>query len=172
MSKNLRTIPNSNSYFARCLNVFVAAVMATSIYASSLSETSAQKPQPNEPRLELPVAAAVVQHAIAKYLKSGSGPKLDTAELTFKVTSGASAGAGFTFWIFTVGATITGTEVQQVGFTYKVPKAPASPSPVASPSATTPSAGTTGAAFSALNPEFRGGSREVRPDEYRLFGSG
>ena len=129
-----------------------SAVVATSSYAAGPLKTSTPKPQQsNEPRLELRVAAGIVQQAIAKYQSTGSGPKLDSAELTFKVTSGASVGGGVTFWIITIGATVTGTEVQQVGFTYKVPKPSVSPSPVANPSATMPSASTTSPGFSMLN---------------------
>jgi hypothetical protein len=88
------------------------------------------------PKLELAVAAAVVQHAVAKY-QTRSSPKLESAELTFKVASGNSVGVGISFWIITIGASRTETNVQTVTFSYKVPpdSDKPSPSPASIPSA-------------------------------------
>jgi hypothetical protein len=62
------------------------------------------KPQPSEHNLPLSLAAVIVQQAVAKYQTNTSSLKLDSIELTFKVSSGGSDGIGFTFWIITIGA--------------------------------------------------------------------
>jgi len=117
----------------------VGSLLAFLILTAPIIAFGGPRPTPpatstSEPKLNLAVAAGVIQHAIAKYQTKAS-PKLESAELTFKVTSGDTIGIGFSFWIITIGASKTETKVQTVAFTYKVPGSdkPSAPSPTAAP---------------------------------------
>jgi hypothetical protein len=146
--------PNSFARLSRFFALLIVAAIALPAYASPhRTPRSGAKPQPTP--LPLTVAAALVQQAIAIYQTSESGPKLDSAELTFKVTSGTAEGIGLTFWIFTFGVTSTQTEMEQVAFSYKVP-APTKPGGSPSPAPSAAAAGPTPSnAVSTLSPEFR-----------------
>jgi hypothetical protein len=154
MNKPSQIAPNKFRYFNRFFGILGAAIIAVPAYgAPHATPRPNARPQPTP--LPLTVAAALVQQAIAIYQTSDSGPKLDSADLTFKVTSGTSEGVGFTFWIFTFGVTATQTEMEQVTFSYKVP-APAKP--VGSPSATPTGAvasPTPANTIATLSPEIR-----------------
>jgi len=135
-----------------------AAMIALGLPVSGFGQiprrtASPSKPQQDTaPKLPLPVAAAIVQQALAKYQTRTTSPKLDSAALTFKVTSAVSGGFGVSFWIITIGATATETDVQTVSFSYKLPE-PAKPgNPSATPTTTAPESPPT------LNPEI---AREI-----------
>jgi hypothetical protein len=130
----LETLRRSQSGRGRWL-LLIFLLAAPLIAFGAPRPTPSASPAP-EQKLELAVAATVIQHAIARYQTKGI-PKLESADLTFKVTSGKTIGGSFTFWIITIGATTTETKVQTVAFNYKVPgsdrSTPSSPPVTASP---------------------------------------
>jgi len=94
--------------------------------------TKPTKP-PAESPLPLKVAAGVVQKTVAEYqTKADSLPKLESAELDFKVQTEGVVGGGIgIFAIFTIGVSRTEAHVNDVTFSYSVPKP--TPSPGAKP---------------------------------------
>jgi hypothetical protein len=135
------------------LAITLALIPVSALPAPRPAGRATPKPETNHHNLSLAVAAAIVQKAIADYQTSTSDPKLKSADITFKVTSGGSLGGSITFWIFTIGMTKTDTEIQEVSFSYEVPdptKPPASPSAVSTPPSQTAS---TPPEWTALNPE-------------------
>jgi hypothetical protein len=141
---------NRLSLFDRRLipaRVLLAVALTVPILAHAAPRSTPKPQQSSAPKLPLDVAAAIVQQAVAKYQTRTTRPKLDSAELTFKVTSGVSGGFSVSFWIITIGATVTETDVQTVSFSYKVPE-PAKPGNAsATPTTTAPESPPT------LNPE-------------------
>jgi len=137
--------------------LLIAAITAASLPVSGIGQTprrrgAANAPQDNTtPKLPLSVAAAIVQQALAKYQTRTTNPKLDSAELTFKVSTGVSGGFSVSFWIITIGASRTETDVQTVSFSYKVPE-PNKPGNPTLPSPT-PTIGASESP-STLNPKF------------------
>jgi hypothetical protein len=125
--------------YRRLRSASVGSILSIFLLAAPILAFGAPRPAPStapasEPKLDLTVAAAVVQHAIAKYQTKAS-PKLESADLTFKVTSGKAGGVGFSFWIITIGFSTSETKVQTVSFSYKVPGSdkPAAATPTATP---------------------------------------
>lgn len=119
----------------------VGSLLSILFLTAPIVAFAAPRPTPSaapasEQKLDLSVAAAVIQHAIAKY-QSNSSPKLESADLAFKVTSGNTLGVGFSFWIITIGASRTESEVQTVAFNYKVPDSN-KPGQSATPAGTSP----------------------------------
>ncbi len=140
--------------FAGKFVLVMLALMTPAMVNAAPRPSPKPKPKPEAtPGMQLVVAAGVIQQAIAKYQTTTTEPKLDSAELTFKVTSGGSIGMAINFWIITIGASVTQSEVQTVAFSYKVPasvKPPTSPAPGTSSPTATPK----GSPAGNLNPEF------------------
>jgi hypothetical protein len=133
----MKTISPTAYRRSQCLAVSLALFLT--IVIAPVIAFGAPRPTPTptpEPQLDLAVAATVMQHAIAKYQTTAT-PKLESADLIFKVTSGKQIGVGFSFWIITFGATRTEIDVRTVSFNYKVPGSD-KPAQSPSPAATTP----------------------------------
>ena len=123
---------------AAVLLTLSATVIALGLPTSAFGQiprrsTTPAKPAkpPAESPMPLKVAAGVVQKTVAEYqTTTDSLPKLDSAELDFKVqTEGVLGGGVGLFAIFTIGVSRTEAHVIDVTFSYSVPKPTSSPGP-------------------------------------------